>query len=341
MNLVGSGFWKTFNFKSMKNSKSSTVKSTTTTDDTIAVIKKEYKKASKDNCKSSEQLKSPLLKTFKSNNKHGSFRESTKGGGKGVGVGKVMIHGGNNQIGGSKIISTPPPPSSSSSLSKCNRDSFTMVTNLRRAASVPLMINPSRNNNLINQKNVKQLVNSTATVSTVNQLDNTETMFQYFDTNRSGYISEDELIEMMGSLGEPIDRIEAKLMIKEADVNHDGKIDYPEFRNLINRLPLIFSSSSSMSLREAFNIFDKDADGYVNMEEVKLIATSIGIDLSDKSIDFIRNQLQQSTASSSSSLSSPSPSPSSSKPNSKNNLSDNVKINFDQLKKFFDSIGKK
>ena len=329
---VGSVWWKTFDFKSMKNSKSSTVKPTTTTDDTTRpVIKREYKIESKVNHKQSEQSKSPILKTLKSINKHhGSFRESVKGGGGGgrVGVGKSIIHNGNNQIVGSKNIippSTPKPPPPSSSSSTCNNNTFTMVTNLKRAASVPLMINTQSRSNL---NNVKQLGNNNLVPDSVpvNQLNNFETMFQYFDSNGNGYISEDELIEMMGSLGEPISRVEAKLMIKEADVNCDGKIDYQEFRNLLNRLPLIFSSPSSMSLRDAFNIFDQDSDGYVNMEEVKLIATAIGIELNEKSIDYIQNQLKQSTASS---ISKP------------NNQSNNVKINLDQLKKFFDSIGKK
>ena len=39
-------------------------------------------------------------------------------------------------------------------------------------------------------------------------------------------ISLGDLLDIMGSLGEKLSEVEAKLMIREADRNNDGKIDF-------------------------------------------------------------------------------------------------------------------
>ncbi|KAH7818557.1 putative Calmodulin [Monocercomonoides exilis] len=53
--------------------------------------------------------------------------------------------------------------------------------------------------------------------------------FKVFDKDGNGFISADELRSVMASLGEKLTQQELEEMIKEADLNGDGQIDYAEF----------------------------------------------------------------------------------------------------------------
>lgn len=51
-------------------------------------------------------------------------------------------------------------------------------------------------------------------------------LFQVFDTNNDGFISETELSNAMKNLGESLTNEDLKSMIKAADLDGDGKINY-------------------------------------------------------------------------------------------------------------------
>ncbi|KAL4218285.1 Calmodulin-like protein 6 [Mactra antiquata] len=53
--------------------------------------------------------------------------------------------------------------------------------------------------------------------------------FKLFDRDGNGYIEKAELRRAMRTLGEPLTEAEIDIMMKDADKNRDGKIDYEEF----------------------------------------------------------------------------------------------------------------
>lgn len=59
-------------------------------------------------------------------------------------------------------------------------------------------------------------------------------VFCIFDENGDGFISSDELYSILQKLGEHITKTEAQKMISEADLNKDGKVDYREFKAILN-----------------------------------------------------------------------------------------------------------
>ncbi|KAI9314589.1 calmodulin 2 [Dichotomocladium elegans] len=58
-------------------------------------------------------------------------------------------------------------------------------------------------------------------------------VFNAFDKNGDGFISIEELKEVMSRLGENLNDHELKEMMQEADINKDGLIDFKEFKKLI------------------------------------------------------------------------------------------------------------
>jgi len=60
--------------------------------------------------------------------------------------------------------------------------------------------------------------------------------FEYFDKDKSGFITRDELRKVLRSEeGLNIPDREIEKLIKEVDFNHDDKIDYNEFINMMKR----------------------------------------------------------------------------------------------------------
>ncbi|KAJ9682352.1 hypothetical protein PVL29_018299 [Vitis rotundifolia] len=53
--------------------------------------------------------------------------------------------------------------------------------------------------------------------------------FKVFDKDQDGYISANELRNVMFNLGEALTDEEAEQMIREADFDGDGKVNYEEF----------------------------------------------------------------------------------------------------------------
>jgi Ca2+-binding EF-hand superfamily protein len=55
-----------------------------------------------------------------------------------------------------------------------------------------------------------------------------------FDGDGNGFISRRELGQMMKFMGEALTDKEIQMIIDEADIDHDGQIDYTEFFSLMH-----------------------------------------------------------------------------------------------------------
>ncbi|KAK2489716.1 hypothetical protein MC885_001130 [Smutsia gigantea] len=58
--------------------------------------------------------------------------------------------------------------------------------------------------------------------------------FRVFDVDGNGYISVDELKQVMGKLGEELSQEVLEAMIHEADVDQDGQVNYEEFVRILS-----------------------------------------------------------------------------------------------------------
>ena len=101
--------------------------------------------------------------------------------------------------------------------------------------------------------------------------------FSLYDRDGNGSISLLELREVLRNLGEKVTDDEINQIIRMADQDGDGEIDYDEFVALRRKL----KGDEKEDLRKAFDVFDQDGNGSISQVELKIVLDKIGIEMSE------------------------------------------------------------
>ncbi|XP_058106952.1 probable calcium-binding protein CML25 [Magnolia sinica] len=99
-------------------------------------------------------------------------------------------------------------------------------------------------------------------------------VFREFDANGDGKISSTDLGSIMARLGHPTSDDELRSMIREADLDGDGLIDFNEFVDM--HVSGTDRTTVLEDLRQAFLVYDVDRNGLISPEELGNILKSIG-----------------------------------------------------------------
>lgn len=93
-------------------------------------------------------------------------------------------------------------------------------------------------------------------------------VFNSIDTNKDGTISREELTEVLISETMPVEEAQmyADFIIGEVDSDLNGCIDYSEFLKACVKKKIVFTKEN---LIQAFNLFDTDGNGTIEIEELK------------------------------------------------------------------------
>lgn len=100
-------------------------------------------------------------------------------------------------------------------------------------------------------------------------------VFQMFDRNGDGRITKKELNDSLENLGIFIPDKELTQMIEKIDMNGDGCLDVDEFGELYQAIMEEHDEEGDM--KEAFNVFDQNGDGYITGEELRSVLSSFGL----------------------------------------------------------------
>ncbi|KAK7261613.1 hypothetical protein RIF29_27928 [Crotalaria pallida] len=100
-------------------------------------------------------------------------------------------------------------------------------------------------------------------------------IFQLFDRNGDGRITKKELNDSLENLGIFIPDMELTNMIEKIDVNGDGCVDIDEFGELYQSI--MDERDEEEDMREAFNVFDQNRDGFITVEELRSVLSSLGL----------------------------------------------------------------
>ena len=95
-----------------------------------------------------------------------------------------------------------------------------------------------------------------------------------FDVNNDGKLSAEELMPALQSLGFNATKEDVKKIMDAADNNGDGMIEYEsdEFVALLDEL----DDEPMDRVLEAFQFLDKNGDGQISAEELRLLVTTHG-----------------------------------------------------------------
>ncbi|XP_030463276.1 calmodulin-like protein 3 [Syzygium oleosum] len=100
-------------------------------------------------------------------------------------------------------------------------------------------------------------------------------VFQMFDRNGDGRITQKELSDSLENLGIYIPDKELAEMIEKIDVNGDGCVDIDEFGALYRSI--MEERDEEEDMREAFNVFDQNGDGFITVDELRSVLASLGL----------------------------------------------------------------
>jgi len=119
-------------------------------------------------------------------------------------------------------------------------------------------------------------------------LANYKEAFRMFDRNGDGSITTNELGSVMHSLGCRTTYFELESFVHQLDDDGNGTIEFDEFvRLMVDRLQ---KQTDDDDLRKAFEVFDRDHDGYVSAKDLKLAMRSLGEKLSEVELREMINE---------------------------------------------------
>lgn len=99
-------------------------------------------------------------------------------------------------------------------------------------------------------------------------------IFHMFDKNGDGKITKKELSDSLENLGISISDPDMIQMIEKIDINGDGCVDIDEFEELYKSI--MDDKDEDEDMREAFNVFDQNGDGFITEEELSTVLASLG-----------------------------------------------------------------
>ena len=113
-------------------------------------------------------------------------------------------------------------------------------------------------------------------------------IFDQYDKDKDGKISGRELANVMFSMGLSPTDDEINAMIKEVDLNNDGKIDLDEFITLMTKTTP--DTQTEDEVINAFRVFDKQGNGLIPSDELKHIMMTIGDKMTEEEATEMINE---------------------------------------------------
>jgi calcium-dependent protein kinase len=119
------------------------------------------------------------------------------------------------------------------------------------------------------------------------EIEGLKEMFQMMDTDDRGAITFENLKAGLLRIGSHLTEAEVRLLMEAADLDGNGTLDYGEFVAATIHLQRL---DNDEHLHKAFNFFDVDGSGYIEMDELR---EALGEDMVVNETDVIRDILQE------------------------------------------------
>ena len=111
--------------------------------------------------------------------------------------------------------------------------------------------------------------------------------FRLLDTDRSGTISAAEIEQVNADRGEVLSVEEITDLMREADLNGDGQIDFEEFFRYFCGEERIDLKGKVEEIGKLFRLFDKTGNGWISAVEIKQVLADYGEEMTGEAIDAL------------------------------------------------------
>ena len=114
--------------------------------------------------------------------------------------------------------------------------------------------------------------------------------FNIFDVESNGSIKSNQLIMLMSALKQYPTEKEFEDIIKEADINNEGKIYFNQFLKMIAKRLRNIKEDEDEYLKSLFSSLDPDNNGLISIREIKYIVTHSNENISEKDFEIIMKE---------------------------------------------------
>jgi len=112
--------------------------------------------------------------------------------------------------------------------------------------------------------------------------------FAIFDTSRTGCITSADLTSVMRNLGQNPSEKDITDMVNEIDADGNATIEFDEFLGMMEEK--MRSVIPDETLHEAFDVFDKDGNGFISLEELRHVMNCLGVVLSKTEVQKMMDE---------------------------------------------------
>jgi len=119
---------------------------------------------------------------------------------------------------------------------------------------------------------------------TEDQIEQIERAFSRFDRFGDGTIPKHQLGDVLRSLGQALSEEEIReILLEEVDIDDTGMITFQELLSVMARRAK--DAQAEQELVEAFKLLDHSKSGYIKIEALRCVLTSIGESFTDEEVD--------------------------------------------------------
>ncbi|CAF1236668.1 unnamed protein product [Didymodactylos carnosus] len=111
------------------------------------------------------------------------------------------------------------------------------------------------------------------------QLEEFREVYNMFDKDNAGILTTQTIATVMKSLGQTPTETDLIDLLREVDKDNSGDIDFYEFVSVISHR--MQPGETQQELKQAFELFDKNQDGWITADELKLAMISLNIQITD------------------------------------------------------------
>ena len=114
--------------------------------------------------------------------------------------------------------------------------------------------------------------------------------FNIFDVESEGSIGTVHLGLLMNSLKQYPTQEEIKEIIKEIDVNNEGRIYFNQFLKIMAKRIKNVKEDEDKYIKKLFSFLDRNNNGLISLHEIKYIVTHSSENISDRDIELLMKE---------------------------------------------------